>query len=864
MQTQIRFSLLLAALLQICLGNLFAQVIYVKHDAIGAQDGTSWHDAYTDLEDALFYASDDVIIWVAQGVYHPGGSSPDPNSVFVIHDNILLYGGFAGVETTLEDRDPDSFVTILSGDIQEDDVVDNFIINKFDNTRHVVYVDSLLSEVVIDGFTIKGGHTIDDFNATIYDRSGGGIHCLSPVTIRQCNFTGNFGRAGGGVYLSGNASTSLISNCTFSHNRSSSRGAGLFALSVTDLQVVDSDFNNNNTQRGTLCFIACSRTDVSKCYFNNNINTSATASGGIGSFDNVDLSIRNCIFTGNQSAGGTAIFFSGTAIPSGQMSNLLVDSCRFENNSASATGAGIQFKSNPDITISNSEFVNNTASGGGAIAINQGLASWTDSNNVIMNNCTFLNNVATSLGGGAIHLDSTSIQIVSSVFDNNRGHGGGHIFGLCPDQSVAIRHCTFQQGLSEINGGAVVANGNHGSFLFHNCIFRQNHATDYGGAVNNLSHSKFTNCLFEENTSGIAGGALSQYGDSTLMEITLSHFERNSSTNGGVINSNYGDNHTIVDRSTFFENQVTQHCGTIRVAAAPGAGKGSIAITNSIFAFNTAQYFSGVLDVWAADTYVANSVFYENRSSDSVAAAVFFLQATDHDTMTATFINNTIVNNHGITGDGLSLATSDTASVLTAYVQNNIFRNKTSSNFRTTHGTPLLLSHGGNMSNDLSMIPYLVHSQDLNQTEPIFSDPLYFDFSLTKDSPGIDAGVVQGAPEFDILGNPRVNAPDMGAFENQNPVSTSETRHLSPFSLVISPNPVKRDQKVWITLDNARRGKVNTKITDLNGRTLLSLEHLKETDLLRFEMTLPALHSGCYFVVASNGNERYATPMFIR
>ncbi len=47
-------------------------VYYVKHDAAGANDGTSWTDAYTDLQRALAVAVHGDEIWVARGVYVPG------------------------------------------------------------------------------------------------------------------------------------------------------------------------------------------------------------------------------------------------------------------------------------------------------------------------------------------------------------------------------------------------------------------------------------------------------------------------------------------------------------------------------------------------------------------------------------------------------------------------------------------------------------------------------------------------------------------------------------------------------------------------------------------------------------------------
>ena len=59
-----------------------ATVIYVDANATGANDGSSWEDAYNYLQDALY---DPILyggpadIWVAEGIYCPDSDSNEPN-----------------------------------------------------------------------------------------------------------------------------------------------------------------------------------------------------------------------------------------------------------------------------------------------------------------------------------------------------------------------------------------------------------------------------------------------------------------------------------------------------------------------------------------------------------------------------------------------------------------------------------------------------------------------------------------------------------------------------------------------------------------------------------------------------------------
>ena len=75
---------------------------YVNDDATGAEHGTSWQDAFTDLQSALAVAVAGDQIWVAAGTYKPSlsidGSADARTASFSLKSGVALYGGFAGVE----------------------------------------------------------------------------------------------------------------------------------------------------------------------------------------------------------------------------------------------------------------------------------------------------------------------------------------------------------------------------------------------------------------------------------------------------------------------------------------------------------------------------------------------------------------------------------------------------------------------------------------------------------------------------------------------------------------------------------------------------------------------------------------------
>lgn len=103
-------------------GKPSAGVLSVKPSGSGSGDCSDWGDACT-LQTALSIASADNEIWVAKGIHQPGAST-EPENSFKLKSGVALYGGFAGGETKRSQRNWQTNVTVLSGDIDDDDATD--------------------------------------------------------------------------------------------------------------------------------------------------------------------------------------------------------------------------------------------------------------------------------------------------------------------------------------------------------------------------------------------------------------------------------------------------------------------------------------------------------------------------------------------------------------------------------------------------------------------------------------------------------------------------------------------------------------------------------------------------------------------
>ncbi len=249
-----------------------AAVIYVNAAATGANDGSSWMDAYTGLPPALAAAGFGDEIWVASATYKPTSTTARGIS-FALKDGVGVYGGFIGDETSRDQRDPVANVTILSGDI-------GIAGNISDNSYHVVTADSIVTaSAALDGFTVTGGNA----NGASPDDAGAGLlgSTNASPTVAHCIFTGNGASSLGGAFRVDGGSAAF-QDCTFTGNSASTAGGAVSAGSVTSLTLL-------------------------RCLIRGNTNSNVTRGGGIDVTNNV--AVTDCLIAQNSNNG--VVFFGG-------------------------------------------------------------------------------------------------------------------------------------------------------------------------------------------------------------------------------------------------------------------------------------------------------------------------------------------------------------------------------------------------------------------------------------------------------------------------------------------------------------------------------------------------------------------------
>jgi hypothetical protein len=430
-----------------------ARRIYIDIDANGANNGTSWENAYNFLQDALADANSSekpVEIWVAQGIYKPdqggGQTTGDRTATFKLINGVTLKGGYGGFgEANPNARDIKLYETILSGDLDDNDGPD--FANNGENSYSIVTGGGTDANAILDGFTITGGNAnkplppqplssakgIDIFtysqipiltNYALYEKSpgwdGGGMYNDdgSP-TLSNCILRMNWARYGGGMNNHSGSSPKL-DNCDFVGNKAGTNGAGLYNDSMSNPILADCTFTENSAGwiGGAICNLDSSLI-ANNCMFID--NSAEHDSGGMSNLRGEPV-VNNCTFSGN-SAGWGGAMYNYTSSP-------MLTNCIFSENSARVYGGGINnYRSSP--TITNCTFIGNLAKYSG------GMENYKSS--VIITNCRFSQNVATEIAGGMYNRYGDQTIINCTLTDNSAGSIGGGMQNS--ESSTTVTNC---------------------------------------------------------------------------------------------------------------------------------------------------------------------------------------------------------------------------------------------------------------------------------------------------------------------------------------------------------------------------------------------------------------------------------------
>ncbi|MCP9762692.1 Ig-like domain-containing protein [Lacihabitans soyangensis] len=260
----------------------FTKVIgrkYVKPTASGTGDGSSWTNASADLQAMINASGANDEVWVAAGVYKPqknaaGNASPSDarDKLFVMKAEVKVYGGFSGTETLLNQRDWVNNKTILSGDIDNNDINtdgNNISENHTDivgnNVYHIVVfagLNSTNSNNILDGFILTGGKTSPSSTSTNQTvntvpissfRGAAILVSVAGATIKNCVITGNSSDAGAFYINNQNAWANLVTtleNCQWLGNTNS--GTGLIFFHRTFINMINNVMANNTSNGGVL------------------------------------------------------------------------------------------------------------------------------------------------------------------------------------------------------------------------------------------------------------------------------------------------------------------------------------------------------------------------------------------------------------------------------------------------------------------------------------------------------------------------------------------------------------------------------------------------------------------------------------
>ena len=508
-----------------------------------------------ELNSDAFLGNDVEQIWIAEGTYlptaelEPGGAR---SASFSLINGVSLYGGFAGTETTLDQRDPLAHATILSGDL-------GVLGDVSDNAYTVVYCGEDVT-ATLDGVAVTGGNADGTEDSNHPERnSGSGIFSEGTLAIVDSVIADNFANAnGGGIYNTATGRVTL-EGVEVSEN-SAFAGAGIYnegTLTVDSATITGNTTNaystyydtiDYNENEGTLCLTLYGKgggiysSGTLRVSNSAILNNAATQGGGI--YNDGELHIQKSSIEGNQTPAITGTWTGDNE--EARLSLFHMYDTIVEKNK----GGGIFNASEATLTIEDTEVSENSAIFGAGI-YNEGTIALT--NSTISENSTpgSSGSIDYSIGGEGNGSDEAMVS-VSLIL---RGKGGG----IYNSGTLNVSSSTIVKNIATEGGGIC----NYGNANIETTIFSDNKSA-YGAGIANRGALKVANSQFQENLvscryahgvdfNGIGAG-LYNY-DTGTASVVNSLFAKNEGQ--GVVNQGQ----MVIVNSTIVENRASSGAG---------------------------------------------------------------------------------------------------------------------------------------------------------------------------------------------------------------------------------------------------------------------------------------------------------------
>ena len=525
--------------------------------------------------------------------------------------------------------------------------------------------------------------------------------------------------------------------------------------------------------------------------------------------------IENCYFQHCRGHYGSAVYPRGRGSAGTQIRD-----CSFLDNHATNAGA-IYTITNSNILVENCRFKNNTSDGrAGAFYISS-------SDNSVVRNCSFEENTALTSTGGAIHCTSqATLKVENCSFKDNEAMWGGAVTVYQDGSVITVDSCEFVSNLAATSGGGMSV-GFIGRANISNCSFRTNEG-NFGGAIylqNDSSQVHVSNSEFSSNTAQTNGGVFNCSAGATVSFTDCSMESNNAGNFGGALNLTEDSLdllEVVIDRCSFISNIGSNQGGAINVS------EGNVDIINSIFAFNDSNGAGrgGVL--------ANNSGGTDNDGGSTVA-----------------FINCSMYANTGLEAGGISQWSPDGGNAVVEFT-NTIMETDFSPLYFIEEGNPTVLSNGGNIVSDNTFSVEFTKSNDLLNTNPMFGDPFSLDFTPATNSPAIGNAIIGLTPAVDINGDTRSDMPESGAVEF-DPISAVFNTNVKNATITISPTI--SSSNVAINLDDELANRTWTmSVFNQQGNTILSEQKVDQGELI---LNINPYANGSYYVRLRSNQEQF-------